>query len=159
METERPFPEPALVAAYLAAEYAVPVGGRICRFRVGRAVPEPLAGWLAEHGPAGWLSAFNPGSRPLPLLENLRRHEALWRRLRAGGFQALAGYAADPAGEWPDEPSLLVPGIARDRLNRLALEFGQAAVLWLEPAAPARLLFCRPEDPVAVQVSVDEGPP
>lgn len=145
MGTETPTaPDPALLAAYRAAEYVIPVGGRVCRFRVDCPMPAPLAAWLDAEGPAGWLSAFNPGSRQLPILENLRRHQALWHRLQAEGFTASAGYAADPAGTWPDETSLLVPGIGLPRLNRLALEFGQVAFLWLEPGKPARLWFTDP---------------
>lgn len=139
---------PALLAAYRAAHYVVPLGGRICRFQVDVDPPPVLAAWLAEHGPAGWLSAFNPGSRRLPLLENLARHDALWRRLRAEGYTALAGYAEDPAGEWPDETSLLVPAIELHPLHRVALDFGQLAFLRLAPEGPARLWLT---DPSGVQ--------
>ncbi len=134
----------ALLAAYRAAEYVIPIGGRICRFQVDRPTPPALVAWLAAEGPAGWLSAFNPGSRQLPVLENLVRHESLWKRLQAEGLTALAGYAGDPEGVWPDETSLLVPAIGRQRLNRLALEFGQLGFLWLDPGQPARLWLTDP---------------
>jgi hypothetical protein len=143
----RDFPDPALLAAYRAAEYVVPIGSRVCRFRIGEPVPEPLERWLQEHGAAGWLSAFNPRSRPLPLLENRQRHQRLWQRLRAEGFTALAGYSADPEGQWPDETSLLVPGITFDGLNRLALDYGQLAFLWLEPVQPPRMWLADPDGP------------
>jgi hypothetical protein len=140
-------PDPVLLAAYRAAEYVVPIGARLCPFHPDRPAPGRLDTWLADHGPAGWLSAFNPGSRRLTILDNLRRHDALWRRLRSEGRTALAGYATDPSGEWPDEPSLLVPGIGLEPLNRLALEFGQIAFLWLEPRQPVRLLLADPSGP------------
>ncbi len=130
-----------LLAAYRAAEYVVPIGTRVCRFRVDQTAPEPLAMWLLEHGPAGWLTAFNPGSRSLTILSNLRRHQALWRLLRDEGFEVFPGYASDPTGAWPDEMSLLVPGIRIERLHRLAREFGQIAYLWLEPRRPPRMLL------------------
>jgi len=160
MGTETPIgPDPALLAAYRAAEYVIPVGGRVCRFRVDRPMPAPLAAWLDAAGPAGWLSAFNPGSRQLPILENLQRHQALWHRLQAQGLTASAGYAADPAGTWPDETSLLVPAIGLARLNRLALEFGQVAFLWLEPGEPARLWLSGPSDGYpAPQAPGQDGP-
>jgi len=139
-------PDPALLAAYRAAEYVVPIGGRFCRFQIGRPTPPALSAWLAAEGPAGWLSAFNPGSRQRPILENLARHDSLWRRLQAEGFTALAGYAADPTGVWPDETSLLVPAIDLQRLNRLAFEFGQLGFLWLEPGQPARLWLTGPSE-------------
>lgn len=153
MTPESPAPDPALLAAYRAAEYVVPIGSRVCRFRIGEPVPGPLGRWLEEHGAAGWLSAFNPGSRPLPLLENLQRHQRLWRQLRAEGLAALVGYSADPAGRWPDETSLLVPGITVDSLNRLARDHGQLAFLWLEPGEPPRMWLTHPEVPRADQPS------
>jgi hypothetical protein len=150
MPSERPgVPDPVLLAAYRNAEYVVPIGARLCRFRPDRPAPGPLDTWLADNGPAGWLSAFNPGSRRLSALDNLRRHDALWRRLRSEGRTALAGYAADPAGAWPDETSLLVPGIGLERLNRLALDFGQLAFLWLEPGQPVRMLLADPSGPLS----------
>ena len=142
-------PDPVLLKAYRAAEYVVPIGARLCVFQPDRPAPGLLDTWLADNGPAGWLSAFNPGSRRLSILDNLRRHDALWRRLRAEGRTALAGYAADPVGEWPDEPSLLVPGIGLEQLNRLALDFGQVAFLWLEPAQPVRMLLADPSGALA----------
>ncbi|HSM28590.1 MAG TPA: DUF3293 domain-containing protein [Thioalkalivibrio sp.] len=145
MIEDTPVPDPALRDAYLAAEYVVPLGGRLCRFRANAPPPEPLASWLHEQGPSGWLSAFNPGSRRLPTLENLRRHQRLWQRLRDLGLAAWVGYAVDPAGDWPDETGFLVRAIRLPVLNRLALEFGQAAVLWLQPARDTQLLFCQPE--------------
>jgi hypothetical protein len=145
MSTEKSAaPDPALLTAYRAAEYVIPIGGRVCRFQVDRPTPPALAAWLAADGPAGWLSAFNPGSRQLPILENVARHESLWQRLQAEGFTALAGYAADPEGVWPDETSLLVPAMSLQRLNRLALEFGQLGFLWLESGEPARLWLTGP---------------
>lgn len=138
--------DPALLAAYRAAEYVVPVGTRVCRFRVDCPVPEPLATWLHERGPAGWLTAFNPGSRSLAILDNLRRHEVLWQILQAEGFEAFPGYASDPTGAWPDETSLLVPGIPIERLHRLAREFGQIAYLWLEPGRPPRMFVAADDD-------------
>jgi hypothetical protein len=150
MPSERPgVPDPVLLAAYRNAEYVVPIGARLCRFRPDRPAPRPLDTWLADNGPAGWLSAFNPGSRRLSILDNLRRHDALWRRLRSEGRTALAGYAADPARAWPDETSLLVPGIGLERLNRLALDFGQLAFLWLEPGQPVRMLLADPSGPLS----------
>jgi hypothetical protein len=145
MRGETHVPESALQQAYLAAEYVIPLGGRLCRFRAAAPPPELLAGWLREHGPAGWLSAFNPAGRPLPMLENLRRHQQLWHRLRSLGFGVWVGYAVDPAGDWPDETSFLVSGIELAQLNRLAQDFGQAAVLWLEAECDTRLVFCRSE--------------
>ncbi len=150
MPDERPgVPDPGLLAAYRKAEYVVPIGARLCRFQPDRPTSGPLGAWLADNGPAGWLSAFNPGSRRLSILDNLRRHDALWRRLRLEGRTALVGYAADPSGAWPDETSLLVPGIGLERLNRLALDFGQLAFLWLEPGRPVRLLLADPSGPLS----------
>lgn len=145
---------PALLAAYRAADYVVPVGTRVCRFRVDHPVPEPLAAWLLEHGSAGWLTAFNPGSRPLAILNNLQRHEALFQLLRGEGFEVFPGYASDPAGAWPDETSLLVPGIGLKRLHRVAKEFGQIAYLWLEPGRHARMLLTA--DDIDVRSTGDE---
>jgi len=139
--------DPALLAAYRAAHYVVSIEGAIFRLQVDRPLPEPVAQWLRPYGTAGWLSAFNPASQRLPILENVRRHQALWARLCSAGFEPLVGYATDPAESWPDETSLLVPAIDRDQLHRLAHDFGQAAYLWLDPDHPPELVLTTPANP------------
>ncbi len=46
------------------------------------------------------------------------------------GYRMLPGYGADPSGDWPGEPSLLVLGISLDKAKRLGMKYDQNALVW-----------------------------
>src|SRR5213079_2684432 len=96
----------SLEAAYRAAAYAVEAPGGRFALRVGERSADADR-LLAEHGAETWayLTAYNPGSRPLPAAENRARQDELRRAVAAAGFAAFAGEGAG-AG-WPPEASLL----------------------------------------------------
>src|SRR5262245_55943344 len=81
-----------LEAAYRATEFRVEAGGSPVTLRVGRPSAE-LDDLLGRHGVRHWafVTACNPGSRPLPPAEN----DARTRRLAAEVVRA--GYACYPA--------------------------------------------------------------
>ena len=135
-----------LAPIYRSAIYSVLVGPVWCPFRVDELPPFALAQWLEAKGGSCWLTAFNPGSRALSSLENLVRHQALWTLLKQHEPAAklgsiLVGYGADPAGLWPDETSLLVANLAPEQAAHYALQFGQAAFLYLQAQKPVQLLW------------------
>ena len=88
----------------------------------------------------GYVTAFNPGSEPLPAEENVARQRELERAVAEVGLTSYPGEGIGDDGQWPPEPSLLVLGIARDDAVRLGLRFGQLAVVYGELGREAELL-------------------
>ena len=115
-----------LEKAYRGTSYAA---GLSLKLRVGE--PHPfLDDMMAFRGleDYAYLTAWNPGSKPLPEAENRARQEALKERLRAKGLKFLEGVARADDGSWSEE-SLLVLGVSRDDALALGRDLGQAAVL------------------------------
>jgi hypothetical protein len=87
-----------------------------------------------------WLTAWNPGGAPAPEAENLAAQEELEAALVALGAAPLSGVARGLDG-WPDEPSLLAPGLAFASARGLAARFGQIAFLHGHRGAAPALCF------------------
>lgn len=137
---------PELGAAYRATAYCVdlPLGG-VC-LRIGESSPA-LAAALAARGAGEWaiLCAANPGARWLPEAENARRFGELHALLAEAGYDCWLGVNLADDDSWPPEPSLCVPGLPRGEALKLAMRFGQNAIvvgdasgipmlLWVETA-------------------------
>ena len=138
----RTVPIPARrLAAYRRAFYRADTGGgeRIM-IRIGRATPA-LDALLGREGKRRWafLTACNPGARPLGPAENGTRTRALESTLRSGGFLFFSGMGGADAGDWTPEPSFLVIGIALGEADRLRRRFGQDACVTGVRGSPARL--------------------
>ena len=115
--------------AYRRAFYRANAGGRIdIEIRVGRKTPA-LDDMLRRRGKRRWafLTACNPGARLLGAAENRARTKALKFSLRRGGFLFFEGLRGSDAGDWPEDASFLVVGIARREADRLRRRFGQDA--------------------------------
>jgi hypothetical protein len=130
----------ALEKAYRRAIYEVEAEAGSIRLAVGRRSRQ-LDRLLAARSVkrAAFLSAANPGSRPLAETENRERHECLLLRLAELGYAALPAESRDASGAWR-EASLLVLGVSEDAALSLAREFGQAALLVAEPGGAVRLV-------------------
>ena len=127
-----------LEAAYRRTTYAA---GLSLRLRVDE--PHPfLDDMLAFRGLEEWayLTAWNPGSKPLPLEENMQRQDALRARLK-GRWPTVEGAATSDDGSWEPEESLLVLGIPRDEALALAKELEQTAILVGRRGGRAELVF------------------
>lgn len=93
-------------------------------------------------GPWAYLTAWNPGSKPLPRLENRNRQFELESLLCDERVTTVPGTARDPAEEWPDEEGVLVLGLSRERAVELGRTFGQNAVLIGVGEGPVQLVEC-----------------
>ncbi len=115
--------------AWTDTDYRVrlPRGGH-ASIRCGKPLPPALHVSLA-HGAKTWgyLTAWNPASVAMPRKVNRERQRCLRDALRALGLTFCAGIGVGP-GDWR-EPSLFVPGIDFETLDRLARQFGQAGVV------------------------------
>lgn len=89
---------------------------------------------------AALLTAYNPGARQQDAVANAAAQQALLADLDAAGFRAIPGRNEDPEGRWPDEASVLVPGLSLFRARQLASRYRQAAFLWSDDSATPRLV-------------------
>jgi hypothetical protein len=134
---------PDLIAAYRAADYHVHARPEFV-IRVD-AASAPLEALYRQRGVgcSSYLTAWNPHSRQLTTTENAQAQAALMDRLQTAGFVWLEGCARDPTGRWPDEPSVLVPGLEREPASKIAAGFGQNAIIWAGADAVPRLVLLR----------------
>lgn len=120
-----------LEAAYRRTRYRVSLpGGGAIELRIGqrsRAVDRVLAVCGYRHW--AFVTAANPGSRPLPAWRNQARTQGLARTLVAAGFRALLGFGEPEQGGWIPEASFLVLGMTASRARRLGRQFQQNAIV------------------------------
>lgn len=94
--------------------------------------------WMARHGAreAGFITAWNPMSRPMPP----RWNAAAQARLRhdARGLQVRCGEGR--LGQWCEE--MLLVGADRGTLLRLARRHRQHAIILVRRGRRAELLWC-----------------
>lgn len=121
---------PALEAAYLATAYCVDLPGGGVSLRIGETSPMLIAALAAcRVGEWAILCAANPGAQALPEAENAVRFGRLYDLLAGAGYECWLGVNLADSEEWPPEPSVCVPGLARSEALRLAAHFGQNAIV------------------------------
>jgi hypothetical protein len=135
--------DPALLQAYGETEYRVDAAPPLV-LRVGRAHPG-LAACYARLGVdcAAFLTACNPFSRRLADAENAVRQACLRQLLAHDGRTWLPGAGRHPDGAWPAEPSVFVPGLAREEASAIGRLFEQNAVVWCGADAVPQLVLLR----------------
>jgi hypothetical protein len=117
--------------------------GRSVRIRVGKQCAA-LDELLASHGASTWcyVTAWNPGARPLAAAENAARHEELLAALRLLGKPFFEGEGVPDDPGWEPERSVLVLGIALAEARALGRRFGQLAIVAGRAGERARLVAC-----------------
>ena len=120
---------PQLVDAYRAASYAVRLtDGSRQILHIGKRVPNALCSWIGNDWPMVFLSASNPSSNVLALIENRRRTRGLLAYLKQLPHRKLIGVGRARDKSWR-ETSLLICGLSLQAADRLAIEFGQNAIV------------------------------
>lgn len=134
-----------LAAAYAVARYVVALDGDTLPLRVGEPATDLEAYWPAER--YAFITAWNPASEPRSDTANAAADALLVSRIDSNGTPRHPAWAEDPNGQW-HEPGWLMADMDDAVTDRLALEFGQAAVLaWRRgEAVRLRLLMPRPDD-------------
>lgn len=99
-------------------------------------------------GTAAFLTACNPGSRPLDPATNRAAQAALLEDAARLGHATLPGVAVDPHGVWPDEESVLVLGIDAADATALAWRFGQNALVWINAGGLPELVWVNGRAPL-----------
>lgn len=119
-----------------------PRQGRICFMAGSR--NRALAAMLERHRARRWafITAWNPGSSPLPRTENDARQAQLRGMVEKRGFRVLPGQGIREDPAWPPEESLMVLGISEGEAVRLGQRFGQLAIVAGERGSTSRLVPC-----------------
>lgn len=122
--------ELGLWRAYERTRFCVQDGSKRICFMAG-SQKAGLDALLARHKATRWafITAWNPGSRPLSKGENARRHAELRAAVTEAGLEALDGEGVDPDPSWPPEQSLLILDISRGKAISLGQRFGQLAIV------------------------------
>ena len=132
-----------LIKAYELTDFRV-LEPTVFTLRVGLQSPE-LTKLYAQMGvtSAGYLTAWNPYSAETSEEDNKKAQLVLLRKLSLERFSALSALGVDPAGTWPGEESVFVPGLGLERAKSLGSEFGQNAIVWAGDDAVPKLILLR----------------
>lgn len=135
-------PSPSLTALYEHAQYRVRLAsGGHATIRIGQVLPAPLVDVLPQtDAPWAFVTAWNPRSRPQPVLANRIRQRRLLAALRQQPSppRLMAGVGVGAHPPWR-EPSLFVVGLPFAALDRLMHPFRQHAIVRGCGAHPTRL--------------------
>lgn len=135
-----------LLAAYRRTRYTAETPHGRITLRIGERNTE-LDALLAAHGSTHWayLTAWNPGSRLLPIEHNRRRQQELETALTEAGHVFYRGAGVpDPLhdGHWTPEESVLIMGIEPTEATEMARRFGQRGHVHGRLGGVPRLAFC-----------------
>lgn len=128
---------PALVRAYLEADYRWELDGQWLPLAIGEAAPAPEAAHPGARD-FGFLSAYNPASEPRTDRSNRASDEAMRTELVATGKPLRPAFASAPNRSWR-EPGWLAVDLGRPAVHGLMQRFGQLGVLWWARESPVRL--------------------
>lgn len=134
----------ALRRAFENADYHVVDADRMWLVRAGQRHPEldralGLTRWAI-------VTAHNPGGRRCDGRFNRLRDRAFRAEVARHRWLTFKTIGRDPAGDWPDEPGLLIDGAPAAAIATLARRFEQAAVLTARAGEIARVEFMKPDD-------------
>ncbi len=129
LEDSAPWLDQRLVLAYLRTTY------RVLMPRFELRVGQHNAGfdlWLAEQQMHEFifLTAWNPGSKPLPADENERRNRALEKELHRFAKQILPGVGIGDDKNYPPEAGFFALGISSAEAVALGRAFDQNALVF-----------------------------
>jgi hypothetical protein len=125
-----------LAAAYAAARYAAVLDGDTLLLQVGQPATDLEAYWPAER--YVFITAWNPASEPRSDTANAAADALLLAQIDRYRAARLPAWAESPDGQWR-EPGWLLADLDGDTSDRLAIEFGQAAILAWRRGEPVRL--------------------
>ena len=111
--------------------------------RIGERNPA-LDTLLDQHQVAEWafITAFNPGSKPISYEQNLALNRKLSQRVYTAGYAMLEGHDHSDCGAWPDEKSFLILGIGRDAAREIGREFDQVGIVFGRRGEAPELVYC-----------------
>ncbi|MEC8277156.1 MAG: DUF3293 domain-containing protein [Myxococcota bacterium] len=134
-----------LLQAYVNTSYELLIeqGGTSILLHAGEAYPHCLEQYQWQDGLAV-LTAWNPASKPLSLLENRSRQKSLMNELRQDGFEHICRAIGRSRTESWSEESLGVFNMSLSKARHYGQKFGQYAVLWLKKEQKPKIVVCEP---------------
>ncbi len=117
-------------ALYKATTFRVEGPEGIVDIRVGEVHPR-IDALLLPHGVTEWayITAWNPGSRPMSEDQNALAHDELIKVLRERGFTFYEGDGIPDQAGWAPERSVWIAGISRREAVEIGRRFGQNAIV------------------------------
>lgn len=130
--------DPELLAAYRNTVWSVDAPGGRVTVRPGTAAPPALR-------PSAIVTAYNPASQLQSPEQNRRADRVLLARIRALGLvhrPTLAHGTGDDPTAW-DEPGWCLAGDTRAAAIALGRDFGQNAIVWIDPEGAVAMVCTR----------------
>lgn len=135
--------DPLLIHAYRETEYRV-LGVYAMVLRPNVFSPElAMLHQVAAVDCSAFITAYNARSQPTGESINRQQQARLAEVLSARGLSTIDAMGVHPAGSWPGEPSLLVPGMSLEEARRVGVQFDQNAIVWSGADARPRLILLR----------------
>jgi len=135
--------EPTLVQSYRDAVYTVhhapPFHLRVDHASVG--LERLYAQTRTRCG--AFITACNPHGEQRSDDDNTYLQAQLAQQLNQRGLPYLGGLGQDPNGQWPNEPSFVVPGLTLEAAKKLGRQFAQNAIVWCGADTVPRLELLR----------------
>lgn len=127
---------------YLDTTYSIFINEEQYDIKIGKSLPPTIQNLVNNKKSAVILTAWNPRSQPLSSQENKARNNELNSALNKYSILSALGQGSDLSDtSWPAEESYFILGIKKREAERLAVEYGQYAYVWLESEKPAALIF------------------
>lgn len=129
-----------LLKAYLNADYCLIKPS--LKIKVGENSRE-LDTFLMDNNAYYWafITAWNPHTQLLNLVENEGRHQSLMQNLIEARYTFVEGYGESQDGRYPPEKSLMIFDISKVDAMRLGRRYQQNAILYGSINAKAELVW------------------
>lgn len=124
---------------YLDTTYLVFINDEQYDIKINKLLPPAIQELIKKEKTAAVLTAWNPRSQKLSLVENKSRNLELKRKLNNYLVFEAAGQGADL--EWITEESFFILGVSKKDVELLAVEYEQYAYVWLQSGNLASLEF------------------
>jgi len=92
---------------------------------------------------AAFLTAYNPFSQKVTLIQNENNNKALENILISKGYSYILGEGICAGNVWPGEKSFLVLGMDLLTATNLGNQFKQNAILWIDSDTIPKLILLK----------------
>ena len=128
---------------YLETTYCVFIDEQQYDIKISEPVPSSIKEIInqTKEKSAAILTAWNPKSQLMSLQQNKKRNIELKETLQKNNYSFLNALGQGDDMFWPAEESFFIAGLTKQEAEKLAVDYGQNAYVWLESEKPASLVF------------------